>query len=111
MRVMRIVDLQILRQARVKIVRRSVIAALEKAPCQDAKPQLDLIEPGAMPGCKVKDMRMGRITQEGASLNATLQRLGNKQEITPRCDQATYVQAPVGIEVIDHPIIAVVIPM
>ena len=76
MRVMGIVDLQIVSQARVKIVGRSVIAALEKTPRQDAKPQLHLIQPGAMLGRKVKDMLMGRIAQERAALDAALQGLG-----------------------------------
>ena len=103
---MGVIDLQKVRQAGVKIVGRSVIAALEKPPRQDAKPQLHLIQPGAMLGRKVKDMLMGRITQESASLDPTLQGLGSKREITPRRDQATHVQAPVGIEVIDYPIVA-----
>ena len=103
---MGVVGLKIVRQAGVKILGRSVIAALEKTPRQDAKPQLHLIQPGAMLGRKVKDMLMGRITQESASLGTALQGLGSKWEITPRGDQATHIQAPVGIEVIDHPIVA-----
>jgi len=106
MSVMGVVDLKIGRQAGVKIVGRIIITALEKTPRQDAKPQLHLIEPGAMLGRKVKDMLMGRITQESASLDTALQGLGSKREITPRRDQATHIQAPVGIEVIDHPIVA-----
>jgi len=103
---MGVVDLKIIRQAGRKIVGRIVIAALEKTPRHDAQPQLHLIEPGAMLGCKVKDMLMGRITQESASLDTALQGLGSKREITPRCHQATDVQAPVGIEIVDHPILA-----
>lgn len=103
---MSVVDLKIVRQTRFKIVGRIEIAALEKSPRQDAQPQLHLIQPGAMLGRKVQDMLMGRITQEGASLDPALQGLGSKGEITPRRDQATHVEAPVGIEVIDHPIVA-----
>ena len=57
-------------------------------------------------GGKVKDMFMGRITQAGASLDTALQRLGGKRGITPRCDQAAEFQAPVRIEIIDHPVVA-----
>ena len=103
---MGVIDLKIVGQAGIKIVDRIVIAALEKTPRQDAKPQLHLIQPGAMLGRKVKDMLMGRITQESAALDTALQGLGSTREITPRCDQATHVQAPVGIEIVDHPIIA-----
>ena len=45
MGVMGIVDFKIVIQARFKIVGRIEIAALEKTPCQDAKPQFDLVEP------------------------------------------------------------------
>lgn len=103
---MRVVDLQIVGQAGIKIAGRIVIAALEKPPCQDAKPQLYLIQPGAMRGRKVKDMLMRRITQERAALASTRQGLGRTWEITPRCDKATHVQAPVGIEIVHPPIIA-----
>src|SRR4029434_11130231 len=78
MSVMRVVDLQIVRQAGIKIVGRSVVAALGQTPCQDAKPQLHLIQPGAMLGGKVKTMLMGRITQESASLDTACQGLGSK---------------------------------
>jgi hypothetical protein len=84
MRVMGVVDLKIVRQTRVKIVGRSVIATLEEPPGQDTQPQLHLIQPGAMLGGKVQDMLMGRITQEGASLSPALQGLRNKWQRTPR---------------------------
>jgi hypothetical protein len=98
MRVMGVVDFQILRQACVKIMSRSIIATLEEPPRQDAKPQLDLIQPGAMLGRKMKDMFMRRLTQEGTSLDAPFQRFGHKRHITPRRDEATHVQAPMGID-------------
>ena len=103
---MGIVDFKRVSQAGGKIVGRIVIAALEKPPRQDTKPQRHLIQPGAMFGRKVKDRLMGRIAQESTSLDPALQGLGSKRELTPRRDQATHVQAPVGIEVIDHPIVA-----
>jgi hypothetical protein len=40
-----VVDFQILIQTGGKILRRTEIAALEKAPGQDAKPQFYLVEP------------------------------------------------------------------
>ena len=48
MGVMGIVEFQIVRQTLCKILGRIEIAALEKTPRQDAKPQLYLIQPGAM---------------------------------------------------------------
>ena len=103
---MGVVDLKVVRQAGIKIVGRIVITALEEAPRQNAQPSRHLMRPGAMLRRKVKDMLMGRITQESASLAPALQGLGSKRELTPCCDQATHIQAPVGIEIIDHPIVA-----
>ena len=54
----------------------------------------------------MEDMLMGRITQEGAALAATLQGFGGPGEPTPRGDQTTDVQTPVGIEVVDDPVLA-----
>src|SRR6266700_6908187 len=45
MGVMGVEDLKISRQARCKILGRIEIAALEKTPRQDAKPQFHLVEP------------------------------------------------------------------
>ena len=45
MGVMGVVDLEIVIQAGFKIVGRIVIASFEKTTGQDAKPQLDLVEP------------------------------------------------------------------
>jgi len=56
---MGVVDLQRVGQAGVQILDRSVIATLEKTPCQDAQPSLHLMEPGAMLGRKGKDMLGG----------------------------------------------------
>src|SRR4029434_3087755 len=106
MSVIGVVDLKIVRQARVKIWGRSVIAALEKTPRQDAKPQRHLIEPGAMLGRKVKDMLMGRIAEERTPLGASLQGLGAQVDTLPVGDETADLDAPVGIEIIDHPIVA-----
>ena len=72
MRVMGVVDFQIVGQAGVKIVDRRVIAALEKTPCQDAKPSFHLIEPGTVLGRKVQDMLVGRLAEKRTSLGTSL---------------------------------------
>jgi hypothetical protein len=55
---------------------------------------------------KMEEMLMGWVTQEGPPLLPPVQGLGNKGEIAPRSHEAAHVQAPVRIEVIDHPVIA-----
>ena len=55
---------------------------------------------------KVEDMRVGRITQERAALHAALQGLRALGDVAPLGDEPADLQAPVGIEIIDHPIIA-----
>ena len=102
----RIIHLQVVVQTACKVLNRTKVAPLEKAARQDSEPQFDLREPCPMFGGKVKDMFMGRITQEGASLDTALQGLGGKREITPRRDQAAEFQAPVRIEIIAPPVVA-----
>src|SRR5690349_13707447 len=59
-----------------------------------------------MLGRKMEDMLMGRIAQECAALHAALQGLGAVGHVTPLGDEPTDLKAPVGIEIINHPIIA-----
>ena len=103
---MGVIDFKIVRQARFKIVGRIEIAALEKTPCEDAKPQFDLVEPCTVFGGKVEDMLMGRIAQEGPPLSTAMQFLRHKGHVAPVGDAPTDLQAPVGIEIVYHPVIA-----
>ena len=103
---MGVVDLKIVLQAGCKILGRIVIAALEKTPRQDAKPQRHLIEPGAMLRWKVTHMFMGRITEERAPLGASVQGLGGEGERTPWGHETADLETPMGIEIIDDPIVA-----
>ena len=59
-----------------------------------------------MLGCEVEDMLMGRIAQECAALHAVMQGLGEVWDVTPLSDEPADLEAPVGIEIIDDPIIA-----
>jgi hypothetical protein len=56
-------------------------------------------------GRQMEDMGMGRITPECSPLSTTAQRLGDKGESAPRGDEAAHVQAPVRVEIVDHPIV------
>jgi len=89
-----------------KVVGRIEIASCEKTPGQDAKPPLHLIEPGPMGGRKVTHMLMGRIAQERPSLHAAGQGLGEGGDGTPLGHETAHLTAPVGIEIIDPPIVA-----
>src|SRR6266853_2182758 len=73
------------------------IASLKKPTGQDAKPQLHLIEPGAMFGGKVEHMLMARIAQEGTPLDTAVQLLCHTGYIPPLGDQTADIEAPVGI--------------
>ncbi len=55
---------------------------------------------------KVEDMLMGWIAQERAALHTALQGLGAVGDVTPLGDEPTDLEAPMGIESIDYPIIA-----
>jgi len=59
-----------------------------------------------MLGRKVKDMLMGRVAEERPPLGAAMQGLGDKGDRTPLGHETTDLEAPVGIEIIHHPIVA-----
>ena len=59
-----------------------------------------------MLGRKVEDMLMGRIAQECAALHAAPQSLRAVGNVTPLSAAPADLKAPVGIESINHPIIA-----
>ena len=56
-------------------------------------------------GCKMEDMLMGRITQERPPLHTSAQVLGHKGHGAPLGDQTADIEAPVGIEIIHHPVV------
>src|SRR4051812_18774200 len=51
-------------------------------------------------------MLMGRIAQEGTPLSTAVQVLRYTGHVTPLGDQTADLEAPVGIEIIHHPIVA-----
>ena len=57
-------------------------------------------------GGKVEDMLMGRIAQESAPLHTSAQVLRHKGHLAPLGDQTADREAPMGIEIIHHPIVA-----
>src|SRR5215211_7514540 len=87
MGVMGVVDLKIIIQTGFKVLGGTVIASLKKPTGQDAKPQLNLVEPGAMFGRKVKHMFMVRIARKGTPWHPSVRGLGNKGHLTPRGDK------------------------
>src|SRR4029434_6290694 len=56
MGVMGVVDVKLIHQTGFQVLRGAKITPFQKTARQDAKPQLDLIQPGAMDGRKVKHM-------------------------------------------------------
>ena len=97
---MRVVNLKIVTQTGCKLVGRTEIASFQKLTGQDAKPQLNLIEPGAMFGRKVEHMLMTWIAQERPPLHTSQQVLGHKGHVAPPGDQTAKLKAPVGVEII-----------
>lgn len=55
---------------------------------------------------KVKNMLMGQIAQERAARYTALQPLRAIRELAPVGDETADIEAPVGIEVIDDPLVA-----
>lgn len=84
---------------------RCEFATVQKTTLQDAKPQLDLIQPGTMFWREVKHMFVRRIRQERSSIGSTLKRFGVKGNLTPLGNELANVQAPVCVQVVDDPVI------
>lgn len=105
MGVMGVIAFHIVSQARVNIVSRMAIATVEQTPGEDAQPPLDLMQPGAMLRRNIAPMLVRRIAQEGPPLGTTAQLLRAIGPVAPLGDQTTDRQAPVGIEVVYHPVV------
>ena len=103
---MGVVDFKIVRQARCTILGRIEITAFEKTPRQDAQPPCHLVEPCAVFGGQVEDMLLGRITQEGTPLHPAVPVLRHTGHVAPLGDQPADREAPVGMEMIHHPVVA-----
>jgi len=58
-------------------------------------------------GRKVEDMLMTWIAQECSALHTLVQVLGHKGHLAPLRHHTAAVQAPVGVEIIHHPVISV----
>jgi hypothetical protein len=106
MGVMRVIDLKRVIQTGCEILGGTAIASLQKPTGQDTQPQLHLVEPRAMFRRKVEHMLMVRIAQEGTPLYPAAQVLGNTGHVAPWGDQPADLQAPVGLEMIHHPVLA-----
>ncbi len=58
-------------------------------------------------GRKVEDMRMAWIAQECPALHTMAQGLGHKGHLAPLRHHTADVKAPVGVEIIHHPVVTV----
>lgn len=103
---MGVIDLKIVSQPGFKHGCRIEIAPLEKLPGQDAEPQLDLVEPGAVFRSKMEHMIMARSAEKSPALHAATQVFGHIRHLTPLRDAATDLEAPMGMEIIHDPIVA-----
>jgi hypothetical protein len=92
-------------QAALKVLGTGKAPTGQKAPLHDTKEQLGLIEPRAMFRREMKNMAVAWIAQKGLALRALFEFVGLKRYLTPACHQAADVETPVGVEVVQHPLI------
>src|SRR6266404_557844 len=104
-----VVILQVGLQSGFKFGRARKVAAFEKAPLQDTEPQLHLIEPRTMFGREMENMFVGRITQERAPLNSPQQVFFDEGDVTPLGYELTNFQAPMRVQVVQDPVVALLI--
>lgn len=106
---MGIVVLQVCSQACDEFRGRCEVATFQEATSQGAEPQFDLVEPGAMLGCEVKDMLVLGVGQESPSLCASAQvAFVERQSVQLRHEFAN-VQAPMRVQVVENPMEAFVL--
>ena len=91
-------------QSRLEIRHRTEIASLQEPPSKHTEPQFDLIEPGSMDRSEMEHMLVGRVHQKRSPLFACLQDRRIERDVAKLSDDTADFQAPVGIEVIQHPV-------
>jgi hypothetical protein len=101
---MRVVDIKRITHTGGKVFGRVTVPPCEKATRQDAQPECNLIAPRAMGRRTMAHLRVGRVTQEGPPWLSPMQRLGGAGEMAPRGHEATDVQTPVRVEVLQDPV-------
>jgi hypothetical protein len=77
----------------------------QEAALQDTKEQLGLVEPRAVLWCEMKDMTVAWVAQKRPALHTFFELVRFKGHLAPASDQATDVQAPVGIQVVHDPVV------
>src|SRR5215831_9396708 len=92
-------------QSAVKVLGARKTSTGQKATVQNTKKQLSLVEPRAVFGREMKDMAVAWITQEDAALHTFFELLRFKGHLAPPSHQAADVQTPVGVKVVQDPII------
>ena len=102
---MGVVYVKIIQQLSLKVVDRTKVPALEKTAGQHPKPPCHLIEPRPVFGRKMQPRLLRRIAPERPPRHAALQGLRDAGESTPGRHEAAKFQAPVRLEMIDHPVI------
>ena len=101
-----VIDCQIVTQTGVNIVDGIDLAAFEQPTGQDAPPHLHVMEPCPLLGRTGEDRLMGRIAPARAALHAAVQGLGEVRDVTPVGDKTADLEAPGGLEMIAHPLVA-----
>jgi hypothetical protein len=104
-----IVVVQVSGQACDKFFGRREIASFQKAACQGAEPEFDLIEPRAVFGREVEHVLVFGVRQKVASLLPSAQVAFAERQATQLSYELANVQAPMGIEVIENPMKALVV--
>lgn len=92
-------------QAALTVLGTGKTATGPKATMPHAKEPLGLIAPRAVFRRAMKDMAVAWIAQKSPALRSLLELLGLKRPLAPASQHAADVQTPVGVEVVQHPII------
>lgn len=106
MGVIRVVVLHEPPEPRLEVDRGAEVPLGEEPPREGPEPELHLVQPAAVPGREVEHVPVGRVAQERPPLRAAALDLAVQGNVAPLGDQLADRQAPVGVEVVHDPMVA-----
>jgi hypothetical protein len=105
MRVLTVVPLQPLFDPFFKLDRAAEVSAFEEFTHQNAEEQFHLVQPRPVLGRKVKHVLVVRVAQKRTPLRSRFQFLFRHLDTAPTRHQQAHGQAPMGVQVVYHPVI------
>jgi len=106
---MGVVVVQVGSQAGDKLLGRGKVATFQEASRQGTEPQFNLVEPGTVLGCEMKDVLVIGIGQESTPLDAGTQLFFVERQAVQPSHESANLETPMGVQVVEQPMEALMI--